>query len=832
MNREKLTPEKAVDRFLESLAEPGASRAEVDRSADRTLRHLEAEYEKLPVQRLPAWDGDRRRQGLRWVAIAAAAMVLAAGLMLLRVDTGSVATVDAGTITAFDKDNPRTLAQGETLGANQPLRVGEGNAMLSLADGSRVELSSNSDFSIVRISDGLELRLVSGNAIVTAAKQKIGHLSVRTPDCTVSVTGTVFSVRAEATGSRVSVFEGQVRVTQRDMVYTLSRGEQLATSPVLGAPGLEAEVRWSPNAAAVLALLQAPISAPAAPGVPPTPFKPSVQSEPSDLGSIEGLVTNTATGAPLGGVSVLVQQPPGPRVYAELKAGNDGRFKMERVPPGTYKFVTVAPGFWDVSSGPEVQVLGGQSVQGVRLRMSRAATLSGHIVDENGQPARSVSVTLWAQTGRVLSAANSGAMGGVTNDRGEYELTDILPGKYYIRTVPNAAHDAGIYYPGTLDADSAVPVDLSPGAVMTGINFKLPVVKLYSIRLKAPQDSLQWVERVFAPWGPTRGLWASGRFTQSTSSFSTPLIDQISASRVVVSTPPRFALQRTGRLIEDSTREVSPTSSRLVSVGPEEYVLNRVPPGKYRLSLTWSDRSLTQQSGAGGYSEFWAFVDAAVEVVDRDVDLGRLVSTPANLSIPVRFTYADGVPSEVAIRATSAQESSRQTLLNSLSPAHRLNNLRDEAYLLQFTLAAPDRYIALARYGVQDLLSGPLVVDGADRGSLEVVIDGPAGSIEGFVRDAKGDTVSNVEVVLVLVPPPYRRANSYLFRTALTDQNGKFRLTGVAPGEYGVYSWESAPPQAYLDPDWLRDHETRGFSVSVRKGQTVNANVRLIPQSR
>jgi hypothetical protein len=106
---------------------------------------------------------------------------------------------------------------------------------------------------------------------------------------------------------------------------------------------------------------------------------------------------------------------------------------------------------------------------------------------------------------------------------------------------------------------------------------------------------------------------------------------------------------------------------------------------------------------------------------------------------------------------------------------------------------------------------------------LEIVVDAPTGSVEGVVRNAKGDAVPHVPVVL-LPGPPRKQAPSIA-----TDHDGKFRFSNIAPGEYRVYAWEYAPPQAYSNPRWLQENQTRATALTVRKGQTVNADVRLIP---
>jgi hypothetical protein len=78
---------------------------------------------------------------------------------------------------------------------------------------------------------------------------------VITPDCAVSVKGTIFEVSRGTKGSRVSVVEGEVKVDEEGSTHLLHRGDQTATSVSMSNTSVAQDVAWSANSAKYLALL-------------------------------------------------------------------------------------------------------------------------------------------------------------------------------------------------------------------------------------------------------------------------------------------------------------------------------------------------------------------------------------------------------------------------------------------------------------------------------------------------------------------------------------------------------------------------------------------------
>ena len=190
----------AYDRLVKELCEP-VPRNQIERSTARVLESLEAgEAARLIVVAAPIQTSQRFCE---WRAMAAAsfAMIVACVLQLALFQP-------VGSDVLAKTSNGRSYRQGESI-------LARNDAMnLNLADGSRIEMSAHAGLSIARTADGIRIVLSEGHLLVTAAKQHGGHLYVETKDCVVFVVGTVFSVHAGPSGSRVSVVEGEVQVRQ------------------------------------------------------------------------------------------------------------------------------------------------------------------------------------------------------------------------------------------------------------------------------------------------------------------------------------------------------------------------------------------------------------------------------------------------------------------------------------------------------------------------------------------------------------------------------------------------------------------------------------------
>ncbi len=92
--------------------------------------------------------------------------------------------------------------------------------------------------------------------------------------------------------------------------------------------------------------------------------------------------------------------------------------------------------------------------------------------------------------------------------------------------------------------------------------------------------------------------------------------------------------------------------------------------------------------------------------------------------------------------------------------------------------------------------------------------------------DKRTLSVSSCRTIL---PRPAPRASRIPYRIAKTDQNGRFAMMGITPGDYKLFSWDGLEPFRYMDPDFISKFESDGTPVHVDESSTQSIQVKMIP---
>jgi uncharacterized protein (TIGR03435 family) len=244
MKRDRIEYEKALRRHLGLFGSPSTSQIEASRARIRerlrasgaaTVTAAPAEVRTAGIHR--AW-----RAGLL-LATAAAAIVVV--VMAPWQQTDWLATVEAADGSRYPLAPNAILRSTDVPGT-----------MLTLKDGSRVEMRSKSELSLERAEDGIGIRLRAGDLVVNAARQQARRLYVHTKDMTIdgmTIAAMTFVVNTEQSGSRVTVVEGELRVREGTVEKRLWPGQQASTSPALALLPVKDVVGWSRHADMILA---------------------------------------------------------------------------------------------------------------------------------------------------------------------------------------------------------------------------------------------------------------------------------------------------------------------------------------------------------------------------------------------------------------------------------------------------------------------------------------------------------------------------------------------------------------------------------------------------
>src|SRR5437016_3076114 len=170
--------------------------------------------------------------------------------------------------------------------------------------------------------------------------------------------------------------------------------------------------------------------------------------------TIEGVVMRVGTNEPVARARVSVTKLAGPgaapaqfnpSAIPPVMTDSQGRFMIPDLEPGSYQLNAARNGFARQMygerspgrGGAPLNVVAGQSLKDIVFRLTPAGTVIGRVSDASGDLVAGVLVQLLQSrydidgkhTFQTVSAAR-------TNDRGEYRLYWITPGRYFLNAGP------------------------------------------------------------------------------------------------------------------------------------------------------------------------------------------------------------------------------------------------------------------------------------------------------------------------------------------------------------------------------------------------------------
>ena len=480
-----------------------------------------------------------------------------------------------------------------------------------------------------------------------------------------------------------------------------------------------------------------------------------------------------------------------------------GHFSVQKVVPGSYRLVVSRNGFVDAEygqkrvagSGAVLTLSAGQRMTDLVFKLACTAALSGHVYDEDGEPVRGATITVFRAASGQGKPAQIGNQPTETNDLGEFRVFDLPPGRYLVSVFYHARNewrrtshlrtpDLGegylpSFYPNTTDASKAQPIVIRAGDDIRSLDFFLHPASLVSVS-----------GRVLMGF-PTTANTAVGVYLNPRGSGLVPDMMNLSGS-----TDPQ-----TGTFRIDS-----------------------VPPGSYSLGTSYRDRDLG----------VWLHTRQDLDVGNFDVEGITLTLLPG-IDVPGRVRWEAPPPSapralQVRLSPTDNSVPGQQRQMVKPDGTIVLKNISEGEYraVVMFGDHTPVGFLKSARYGSRPLTDSVLTVRPGSDAFLELALSACTAQVSGTVLTS--DSLLAVGVQVVLIPEEPRRDNHRKFRSETTDQNGKFTIAGLEPGNGKLFSWDIAEEgdEPWFEPDWLKPFEGDGTSIRLGESDTKTLQLHLL----
>jgi hypothetical protein len=473
-----------------------------------------------------------------------------------------------------------------------------------------------------------------------------------------------------------------------------------------------------------------------------------------------------------------------------------GKFVIQGMSPGKYIIMAQRDGYMKEVDGapgapPPLVILESGKDLNVVVRMQPLCVIAGRVTDADGDPLRGVGVMAMRYSYVAGKRALNSTSLVTTDDRGDYRLFGLPPGKYYVRAGGNQrglstdlhATNATTFFPGTTEATEAGAVNVAAGGEARGIDIALRREAVYKVSGTMPPVMPPGSQELN---GAPKPVMRRGYYPQLT---------PVSPQAVAAGFP--MSIDEQG--------------------GMTHFSFVGVPPGAYVLTATMTEE---------GHS---LYARENVQVGGTDVEGVNLTFLPA-LDVTGKVVW-DGAP-------TGKFEGMRVRLgppAGTRGGAVPLAPLKEDGTFVLHDV--PPQVFELMINGpessyLKSVQVGGKAVDGREvdltkgGNALTVVLASDFAEVDGTVKDEKGAPAARVRVTAIPVGRNLGRMDDSRF--AFTDENGKFDISKLAPGDYKMFAWDKVVVGAPQDPEFRKPYEKQGLEIRLESNGHKATDLTLI----
>ncbi|MBH0156312.1 carboxypeptidase regulatory-like domain-containing protein [Fictibacillus sp. 5RED26] len=519
-------------------------------------------------------------------------------------------------------------------------------------------------------------------------------------------------------------------------------------------------------------------------------------------GSISGTVSDLISGAPIPGAAILVRDSLGILVRFST-TDQFGNFLLRNFVPGSYAVTSSAQNYSTEITGVIVQ---SDETAGADIQLtSTVGSISGQVTDGDGNPLSgdNIQLKLFGANGELLQAL-------IAHTDGSFQIPELSIGTYFVSAefdgyspnmtavIVNSSAVSSITIPlsqilttltGSI-ADSATGNPISGTAVSVTLtnNTGMFVAKQYpgidgtfTFDSIAPGiyllnvNAVNYGNEIITVTVPITGFNIAVSLTQNPGAVTGYVTNQLTgdplSNAIIIVSSSGKPLERKG-----------------VSDSFGQFIFANLSPDTYRAIVS-----------ADGYSS----QSATFTVLPDETTSLSFILTPEPGTVSGTITDAvTGIPiSQVMVQ------------VRYLSPTGPViaNTVTDQQgnYVTQGVYSGPYTIVAFTDDGYGSS-SASVFVPPNDTRVVDFALEPFPATVEGTITSDSGDPLVNVSVRLLDV-------YGFTVRVVNTDSNGFYRILGFTEGQYLVTA---------IIPDYQR----RQVSINAGPGETLTANISLVPE--